>query len=206
MVFHPFPHLPIELRTAIWELALSVLPPREIELVRSDDDDDDDDKSKTRVISTHTSISQLPSLLLVCRESSTIALQRYKFAFDAAWVDFETDTVVADGVSREIILYHEDISKVTRLKTPCDEHVPWKFLGYNLSQNMPSLRHVEFIVDNLASPRLEIIFSGVEWQIPSANVLFRSSDGQKVYNLDEMVKSWGAANVRSIMTACAFPR
>lgn len=207
MSFYPFARLPTELRSAIWELALSALQPREVELVCDTDDSDDncEDDVKRRVTSTHTSINQIPSLLLVCQESCTVALQRYTFAFDAAWVDFETDTVVANVASREIILDHADITKVTRFKTWCGEDVPWNFLGYSLSQNMPSVRHLEFTVENMSSPRLEMIFSGFEWQIASENILFRSSDGEKVYNLDEMAKSWRAANVRSIMFACSFP-
>lgn len=203
MTFHPFARLPAELRTSIWELALSALPPREVELICNDDEDDE---GKSYLTSTHISISQLPSLVLVCQESHAVALQRYTFAFDAAWLDFETDTVVAHVVSREIMLYHTDVTKVTRFKTWCDEDVPWKFLGDNLSENMPSLRHVEFIVDNLSSPTVEMIFSGVEWQIASENILFRSSDGRKVHNLDEMAKSWGAVNARrSVIIACSFP-
>lgn len=73
--FHPFPHLPFELRLKIWE---ELLAPRILALACLDS------RFATRKrhqLSLRPSLPAVPVLLRICRESRALALRHYELAF-----------------------------------------------------------------------------------------------------------------------------
>lgn len=106
--------LPWELHSSIWELALSDIPPREIQIRSVSRDEQSQSREELEPYQV-----TIPVLLLSCRESHSIALQRYTHAFThegsryTIWIDFRKDIICAEELSAPILLQHPDMQKVT---------------------------------------------------------------------------------------------
>lgn len=139
--FHLFPLLPAELRIQIWGMAVSSLPARQLRVDR---------KAKKRgVMYLHS--RAIPTLLLVCWESHTIAAQRYCRAFASkaagpgSWLDFATDIVKFNMPDHSFLPNHPDKQRLTRIKVYYDS--PFAFPGVlNAISIGPftSMRYLEF--------------------------------------------------------------
>lgn len=120
MLSNYFARLPWELRSYIWEMALADIPPREIQISSVPRGEHGQSPEGLRLHQV-----TIPALLLICRESHSIALQRYTLAFAhegstyATWVDFRRDIICTEEFGALALLQHPDMQKVAQLKVSC---------------------------------------------------------------------------------------
>lgn len=150
--FHPFPRLPAELRTRIWELAQAEPRVVEIRVKRSEGTWGD--------IKHISSPTKSPALLHACRESRRCALKQslYQKAFTLGtrprytWVNFELDMISIKPISFSHLEPEKALIQRLRMEGPNDEG----FLHFQSKElrGFPNLKEVHVVcTDGLMSWR-----------------------------------------------------
>lgn len=195
MAFNHFVSLPWELRSYIWELAVSDIPPREIQIRSAPHDEHSQSPDELQLHQV-----SIPALLLACRDSHAIALQRYTHIFAhngssyATWVDLRRDIISTEELGAPTLLEHPDMQKAMQLKVSCSDATasdPTLRLRLLRQFNeMANLCYLE-VIDEGTTVSCELpSTTDIEWHPKLKNTFFARDSRPNAYGISELTGLW----------------